>query len=226
MKGNSFSKRIVSAMVAVIMVMAMVPSVSVFAREYAAEVSINGVTVDFKNEPYSKNDIIFVPLEEIGGYLNLDITKEGNVYTILRMAQTLKVESGNLVAFLDGKEVVLSTNPVEKNGVTYVPAELFSAGFGCPVTVSADKRSADIVPNVYKVSITEQSAAAVSAAVPDKDILGTGTSSVDTIFNNAAVFPELEKSLFYMIDLSTFDNHNISKAMLALNIDRSEEHTV
>ena len=222
MKGKSFSKRIVSAMVAVIMVMAMVPSIGVFAREYAAEVSINGVTVDFKNEPYSKNDIIFVPLEEIGGYLNLNITKEGNVYTILRMGQTLKVESGNLVAFLDGKEVVLSTNPVEKNGITYVPAELFSKGFGCPVTVSEDKRSADIVPNVYRVSITEQAAAAVSAAVPDKDVLGTGASSVDTIFNNAAVFPQLEKSLFYMIDLSAFNGLKIKNALLSLNIDKSE----
>lgn len=222
MKGNIFSKRIVSVMVAVIMVMAMVPSIGVFAREYAAEVSINGVTVDFKNEPYSKSDVIFVPLEEIGGYLNLNITKEGNVYTILRMGQTLKVESGNLVAFLDGKEVVLSTNPVEKNGITYVPAELFSKGFGCPVTVSEDKRSADIVPNVYRVSITEQAAAAVSAAVPDKDVLGTGASSVDTIFNNAAVFPQLEKSLFYMIDLSAFNGLKIKNAFLSINIDKSE----
>ncbi len=222
MKTKSFSKRIVSVVIAMTMLMAMVPSIGVFAREYAAEVSINGVTVDFKNEPYSKNNVIFVPLEEIGGYLNLSMTKEGNVYTILRMGQTLKVESGNLVAFLDGKEVVLPTNPVEKNGVTYAPIEIFSKGFGCPVTVSDDKKSADIVPNVYRVSITEQSAAAVSAAVPDKDVLGTATNSVDTIFNNAAVFPELEKSVFYMIDLSAFSAMTVEKVLLSLNIDKAE----
>ena len=216
------TKRIVSVVIAMIMVMAMIPSVSVFAREYAADVSINGITVQFENEPYCEKDIIFVPLEEIGKYLNLDITKEGSIYSIVRMGRTLKMESGNLVAFLDGKEVLLSTNPVEKNSVTYVPVDIFFAGFGCPVTVSEDKRSANIVPNVYRVAIPETNAAAVSAAVPDADILGTGTGSVDAIFNNTAVFPELEKSVFYSIDISPFDNYKIKQVVLNINIDKSE----
>ena len=184
------TRRIISTVIALIMLMATIPAVTVFAREYAADVSINGVTVQFENVPYSEKDVIYVPLEEIGKYLNLDITKEGNIYSITRMGSTLKLESGNLVSFLDGNEVLLSTNPVEKNSVTYVPVDVFSKAFGCPVTISEDKRSADIVPNVFRVAIPEANAAAVSAAVADADILGTGTGSVD------AIFPNLKKAYF------------------------------
>ena len=222
MKTKNFTKRLISAVVAVMMLVGMAPAFSVLAREYAAEFSINGTVVDFENEPYSKNDVIFVPLEEIGGYINLQMSKEGDTYSITRLGQTMKLQVGNLVAFVDGNEVQLPTHPEEKNGTVYVPAQLFSLGFGCPLVIAEDNRSADLTPNIYRVSITENMAAAVSAAVPDKDILGTATSSVDTIFNNAAVFPELEKSLFYMIDLSKFDGLKIQKVELALNIDKAE----
>ena len=222
MKTKCFSKRLVSIVVVLAMLLSIAPAFSVLAREYAADLSINGTTVAFESQAYSKNDIIYVPLEELGKYLNIQMTKEGDTYTITRLGQVMKVQLGNMVVSLDGKSVKLPSHPEEKNGVAYVPVELFSAGFGCPVTIAEDKRSADLVPNVYRVSITEERAAAVSAAAPDKDILATGTSGIDTIFNNAGIFPELEKSLFYMIDLSAFNGLKIEKVMLALNIDKAE----
>lgn len=222
MKKSSFSKRIVSSVITLTMLFSMLTSFSVFAREYAADFSINGETVAFVNQAYSKNDIIYIPLEEICGYLNLKTSREGDAYTISRLNGEMKVQLGNLAVFFNGEEIKLSSHPEEKNGIAYVPAELFSKGFGCPVTVADDKRSADIVPNVYKVAITEENAAATSATSPDKDVLATGTSSNDVIFNNLTNFSQMEKSLYYNIDLSAFEALEIEKVLLGLNIDKAE----
>ncbi|MBQ8391570.1 MAG: S-layer homology domain-containing protein [Clostridia bacterium] len=223
MEKKGLMRKITAMVLSVLMFMTAMPQFSALAaREYAAELKINGLAVDFKNEAYSRSDIIYVPLEELCGYLNLQFTKDGDKYKITRMGRTMTVTAGNLVVNVDGMEAELPTHPEEKNGVLYVPAELFSQGFGCPLEISEDMRSVSLIPNVYKVPITENTAAAISAGTPDKDTLATGTSADDNIFYNVTNFPQMEKSLFYLVDLTSFKGKELESVKLALNLDRGE----
>ena len=223
MKKRGLMKKLSALFLSVCMIIAVMPGFTVMAvREYGAELEINGAVVDFENEAFSRNGILYVPVEELCGYLNLQITKAGDTYTITRLGSVLKLTAGNLVVDVDSVERELPVHPELRNGILYAPAELFSIGFGCPLEFSEDKRSANLIPNVYKITITENTAAAISAGVPEADTLSATASGTDNIFYNIKNFPQLEKSLFYLADLSAFEGKEFESVKLAVNMDRGE----
>lgn len=214
-------KKLTALVLTLAMLFSLVGTIGALAeREYAADLSINGATVDFKNEPYSKFNTVFVPIEELCGYLGLDITRSGNTYTIKRMRDTLTMDVENIVININGKTVLLENGLTDRGGVTYAPLEIFSEGFKCPVTLSEDFRSADIQPNIYSVVINQDNAAAISAALPDKDTLVVSDSGADQLFYKPEESPEKEIAVFYKADLSDFANKKIASASLNLHVAR------
>ncbi len=214
-------KKLTALVLTLAMLFSLVGTISVLAeREYAAELSINGAIVDFKNEPYSKFNTVFVPLEELCGYIGIDITRNGNTYTIKRMRDTLTMDVENIVININGKTVLLENGLTERNGVVYAPVEIFSEGFKCPVTLSDDFRSADIQPNVYSVVINQDNAAAISAALPDNDTLVVSSDGADQLFYKPEESPEKEIAVFYKADLSDFADKKIATASLNLHVAR------
>lgn len=217
-------KSILTKLIAAITVTAMMilpfASISVLAneREYAAQLSIGGVEVGFKNAPYYKYETVFFPLEELCGYLNLSVTRSGDTYTIIRMGSTIKADVNNMVCELNGQTLLLQSPITERSGVAYASVELLSQGFNIPVAFSENKHSVDIVPNIYNVYIDENHAAAISAASPDKNTLAIGTSAADNLYYDNPTSPSMEKSLYYMIDVSAFKDKDISKAELVTTI--------
>ncbi len=218
-----FSKKAISLMLSILMLFSSIGTVGVLAeRSYEAEFSILGKTVELKSAAYSKFDTVFVPLKEVLGYINLSYTEENGNYTINRMNTTAKLESGNMVVSSNGENVVLPASPKEENGVLYVPVEFFSAALDIPVTVAADKRSADISPNVYKVRIGAEQAAAVSAAKPDEDVLTTTISGRDILRDQMDTFPTKSSYVYYMVNLDFFKEKAIESAALVMNVTRNE----
>ena len=73
---NELRKRMTSVLMVFLLMISTFEGIEALAeREYAADVTINGVAVAFKNEPYSKFDMVYVPLMEFCGYLNLDVVE-------------------------------------------------------------------------------------------------------------------------------------------------------
>ena len=165
---KSLGKKMLSLMLSMLMLLSSVGTLGVLAaREYEGELSIFKNIVDFENIVYSEYNTVYVPMEEVCGYLNIGVSKlEEGKFTLTRITDTLSFSVDNTVININGRDVTLPAAPSMRNGVVYIPAELFSMGFAMPMTKSADNRSADIEPNVYKIFIDEQNAAAISAATP------------------------------------------------------------
>ena len=214
-------KKMLSLTLGIIMLFSSIGAIGVLAeREYAAEVSILGSVVDFKNQPFAAYDTIFVPMEELCGYLNIKITKNADTFTINRGESVASFTVGNLIFTVDGKETQLTHQPVEKNGVVYVGVEFFSESFGIPVKISEDLRSADISANVYKVKITAENAAGVSAAAPDEDTLTAVENGTDPLYLNTAL-PGIEKAVYYKFDMKPFEGTAVKNVTLYFNASRT-----
>ena len=217
---KKLSTRLISTFIALMMVLSVLGGITAFAeREYSADLSINGTFVDFINQPYSEYNTVFVPVEELCGYINLPVSRDGNSFIITRMNDTIKLDAENMVIKVNGKNQLMESPCVERGGVLYAPIDVFSAGFKMPMEFSEDFRSVDIKPNLYAVKIDDLHAAGISAATPDKDTLAMGTSESDALFYNnvKAPHPELEKSIYYMLDFSSFIGKDILKAELMVN---------
>ena len=215
------SRKTLSLVLVVIMILSVASGIGALAaREYAADVSILGATVDLKNPAYAEENRIFVPLEELGGYMNISVERQGNAITVQRGSTTAVVTVGNMICTVDGAEVTLSYQPVEKNGVVYVPVDFFSTAFSLPVSVSEDFRSADITPNTYKVAITENDAAGVKASLPDEDTLVDTATGNDQLFWNQENFPGMLTAVYYKADLSRFKDKEIESASLWVTLAR------
>ena len=218
---KSVLRKSTSLLLVLMMILPVFGGIGAFAeREYAADIMIGGVTVDFKDEPYSKFDTVFFPLEELCGYLGMEFTREGSTYTIKRMRDTITMDIGNIVMNVNGRTVLLKNSLTLRNDIVYAPVEIFSEAFKCPVTMSEDFRSADIKPNVYSIAITQENAAAISAAEPDKDTLVTSDSGADKLFYKPSESPEKEIAVFYKVDLSDYMGKDIENATLALHVAR------
>ena len=215
------SKKMLSLTLGIIMLFSSIGAIGVLAeREYAAEVSILGSVVDFQNKPFAAYDTIFVPVEELCGYLNIKVTKNADTFTTKRGETVTSFTVGNLIFSVDGKDSQLIHQPVKKNGVVYIGVDFFSESFGIPVKISEDLRSADISPNIYKVKITEENAAGVSAAIPDQDTLNTDANGSDSLFWNVENFPQKVKAVYYKADLSAFKGKEIEKVALRASVSR------
>ena len=217
---NKLTTRLISTLIAMLMILSAFSGITAFAeREYAADVSINGILVDFANHPYSEYNTVFVPLEELCDYINLTLSRDGNSYIITRMSNTVKLDAENMVIKVNGENLLMESPCVERNGILYAPIDIFSVGFKMPVELSENFRSVDIKPNIYSINIDDRHAAGISAVAPDKDTLATGTSDSDALFYNDTKYPhpELEKSIYYMVDYSEFVGKDILKAELMVN---------
>ena len=209
---TTLKKRMISAFLTLTLIMTAFGGITVLAeREYAAEVTINGVAVDFENEPYSKFDMVYVPFMEFCRYIKLDVIEDNGEYTINRMGNTIRFQNENVVVRVDGKNQVMKTSLTDHGGVIYAPLELFSTGFRIPVEYSQNFRLAEIKPNVYTFSIDEQHAAAISAEDPDKDTLLTGEADYDPLHYKPSEYPGLEKSVLYMLDFNPYKDMEIEK---------------
>ena len=214
---NELRKRMTSVLMVFLLMISTFEGIEALAeREYAADVTINGVAVAFKNEPYSKFDMVYVPLMEFCGYLNLDVVEENGEYTIDRIGSTVKFQNENVVVRVNGTNKVMNTSLTDHGGVIYAPMELFSTGFNVPVEYSKSFRQAEIKPNVYTFYIDAQHAAGLSAEVPDKDTLMMGEADYDSLHYKPSEYPELEKSLLYMLDFNPYKELEIEKVVLTV----------
>ena len=220
---RKLSKKALSLILSMMMILSVASGIGALAaREYAADVSILGTTVDLKNPAYAYKDRIFVPLEELACYMNVSVERQGGIITVQRGSTTAVVTAGNMICTVDGTEVTLSYQPVDKNGVVYVPVDFFSTAFAIPVSVSVDFRSADIAPNTYKIAIKENDAAGVKASRPEEDTLVTTTGGNDQLFWNQEKFPDMLTAVYYKADLSEFND--IESASLCVNVARRSSY--
>ncbi len=216
-------KKLFMRMLSLVLVMAMVTilipgTLALAAREYPADVTISGTAVDFKNQPFAAYDTIFVPMEELCGYLKMEITRTGDNFTVKRGDSTATFMVGNLIFSVNGREAELSHQPILRNGVLYAGVELLSQSFGMPVAVAEDLRSVEITPNVYTIRIDEQHAAAVSAIKPDEDALVTTATGADALRDQMNNFPEKSSYVYYMANIGSFRGKVIESAFLEMNV--------
>ena len=218
---QNFSKRAISTLVAMLMLVSAFSGITALAeRQYAADMSINGSVVDFVNKPYSEYNMVFVPLEELCGYLGLELSANAGQYTINRMKTIVTMDAGNMIIRVNGERKMLTSPLSTRNGVVYVPAEFFNIAFNMPLEFSEDFRSVELTPNVYSIAIGEENAAAISASMPEKDTLATGTGDADSLFYKPSESPEKEIAVYYQADFSDFADKEISKVTLEMNVAR------
>ena len=214
----NFSKRAISTLIAILMLMSAFSGITVFAeRQYAADLLINGTAVDFKDAAYSEYNTVFVPFEELCGYLGLEFSREGSTYTLKRMRDTVVMDVDNMVINVNGKSEMLNSPLTTKNGVVYAPVELFRVAFNMQMDMAEDFRSVDIHPNIYSVKTNAENSAGISAANPDKDTLATGDSDKDSLFYKPTESPQLERSVYYKLDFTDFVGKDVANVTFTVN---------
>ncbi len=216
-------KRIHTTAISLILIISILwsfilPFAAFAAAEYNANVLINGMEVDFKNSSFEVAGTVFVPLEEMCSYIKLDCKKESNgFFTVKRFDSEVKLESGNMICKVNNKGAILSAQPRVRNGIVFVPIDFFSNVLNMQVETNIKERKVEIVPNVYKLYVNSENAAAIDATKPNSDVLKSGNADYDSLFyfENAK---NLEQSVFYNFDISYFIGKKILSADIAVSL--------
>ena len=132
------SKRIIAFLLAFAMFFTFIPFVGMAAApKYNAVVSIDGVKVGFTNKPFVQGDTLFVPVEELAGYLKF--TTKGNDYgtgiTIKNGDIEALLQNGNMFVDTTSGNVQLKNAPVFEKGVFYAPVDVFAEVFNYPLSI-------------------------------------------------------------------------------------------
>ncbi|GIO94421.1 copper amine oxidase N-terminal domain-containing protein [Paenibacillus lactis] len=116
---------------------ATVPSHAAAAAASEAKAAWN--TIDLKNQPFTKNKVLYVPLKEISESLQLQLTVVGkNQMYINSPKESVRIKVGQARAVnAKGSVLKLEAAPVIKKGVTYVPASLITKAFAIPLRYDA-----------------------------------------------------------------------------------------
>ena len=222
------SKRIIATLLVIAMFFTFIPFVGMAAApKYNAVVSIDGVKVGFTNKPYVQGGTLFVPIEELAGYLKF--TTKGNDYgngiTIKNGDVEALLQNGNMFVDTTSGNVQLKDAPVFEKGVFYAPIDVFSDVFNYPVSQDVDNRTANITSGYYRFEISEENAAVVSVDEPEIDKLNTSASGSDQLVYNEISEPPQEISAFYKFDMSQIAGKKIKSATMVYNAARGGEYT-
>ncbi len=222
------NKRIIAFVLAFAMFLTFVPFIGMAAApKYDAVVSIDGIKVGFTNKPYVQGDTLYVPVEELAGYLKFET--KGNDYgtgiTIKNGDIEALLQNGNMFVDTTAGNVQLKNAPVFEKGVFYAPIDVFSDVFNYPVNQDVDNRSANITSGYYRFEISEENAAVVSVDDPEKDILNTSATGSDQLVYNEISEPPQEISAFYKFDMTQIAGKKIKSATLKYNAARGGQYT-
>ncbi len=212
------AKKILTILIIASMLLTVVPTGALAAKKYEAEVSILGTAVAFKSPAYREGGRIFVPLEEMCEYINLELKSDNGIYTVTRDSQVAKLERANFIATVNDKEVEISASPVVVDEVTYIPIDALEQLFGIPVNIDTEKNYADIKPNTYSIDITSEDAYGVSYEKPNNNTLITDAEGADELYYNNGKNSEYDKIVYYVLDFSKFKGKKIKSASLEISL--------
>lgn len=96
-------------------------------------------TYTLNTKPFKQSGQLYLPLREVAPLLDLQLTynSSAKTYQLTGITQTVQFKAGSAKATgKSGTALSLGASVLVKNGVTYVPASLFSKLFSIPITSS------------------------------------------------------------------------------------------
>lgn len=128
-----------ASLAATLLLTASAATVPSHAAAAASEAKAAWSTIDLKNQPFTKNKVLYVPLKEISESLQLQLTVVGkNQMYINSPKESVRIKVGQARAVnAKGSVLKLEAAPVIKKGVTYVPASLITKAFAIPLRYDA-----------------------------------------------------------------------------------------
>ena len=213
-------KKSISFLLIAIWLCALIPTMSFAATQSNIDVVIADQVVDFINKPYKKNDVYFVPLQELCGYLNINCERSGETFTINRGSAQVELQTGNMICTVNGSAYELEAAPKKTGETVYAPLGLFTKCLEISSNEHSETDSISIYPNIYRFYISENNAAATNVASPYENTLKKESTAYDGMTFDANK-PELEQRLFYKFDLSPISDKKFEKVMLNVYATRT-----
>lgn len=111
--------------------------------------SFNGKEIVSSNNVYidTASNELMVPLRDTCRLLYADFSVKGNDIIVKRFTKTFSLKKDIKSVNIDGKEILLKSAPISKNGVWYIPAQAFTEALGGDVKYDSTK-------SMYCVNIT------------------------------------------------------------------------
>ncbi|MFD1888051.1 copper amine oxidase N-terminal domain-containing protein [Paenibacillus wenxiniae] len=102
------------------------------------KVYVNGQRVQFNSSPLTYKGTTLVPLRELAKATNAKLTWNEDAGAIAvskgKYKMTLTIDSK--IVYYNGVRTTVSTAPVVRDGITYVPAQVFARGIGASISYS------------------------------------------------------------------------------------------
>ncbi len=107
------------------------------------KIVLNGESLDFDVPPIIQNDRTLAPFRKIGETLGARINwdQDTKIVTAHKGEQTVVLQIGNNIAYIDKTQVELDTPPIIMNNRTLVPIRFFSEAFGATVMWENEDRT-------------------------------------------------------------------------------------
>lgn len=102
-------------------------------------ITINSIEETLSHAPIKRSGRVYVPLRDLGGLLSLHTSWNPNTKSIqvLGVGQEIVLRANDSKAMVNGKSIKIDAPPIDKQGVTYVPLQLFASVLKVPLTWNA-----------------------------------------------------------------------------------------
>ncbi|MEW9105858.1 copper amine oxidase N-terminal domain-containing protein [Paenibacillus sp.] len=102
-------------------------------------ITINNIDATLSHDPMKRSGRVYVPLRDLGTLLSLHTSWNPNTKSIqvLGVGQEILLRSNDSKAMVNGKSIKIDAPPIVKQGVTYVPLQLFASVLKVPLTWNA-----------------------------------------------------------------------------------------
>lgn len=102
-------------------------------------ITINNIDATLSHDPMKRSGRVYVPLRDLGTLLSLHTSWNPNTKSIqvLGVGQEIVLRPNDSKAMVNGKSIKIDAPPIDKQGVTYVPLQLFASVLKVPLTWNA-----------------------------------------------------------------------------------------
>jgi len=192
------------------------------------KVLINGVKLEFDTNPVLISDRTFVPMRKIFETLRANVIWEESTQTVtaVKGETTIVLQINNAVAKINGKSVQLDAAPCVINDRTLVPIRFIAQSLGAQVGWNGETSVVSIDLKDQATNDTDNSnikkittIGVIDSAVPDKNVYEARSGAwPDSLGTTSINGNQLDKRIFYKLDLSSLSDKNITSAKLVMNV--------
>jgi hypothetical protein len=112
-----------------------------FDRNLSVEYRNRALRWDRSTEPYRDGNVVMVPLDQAARQFGVEVDRSGKAIYLDADDRSVRLEINSNNARVDGRRVTAGRGPVERDGVLYVPLEVFGWLRGEDVSLNGQRLS-------------------------------------------------------------------------------------